>query len=89
MFQIENSTYMHMTQATKSIILRLGIALSGLVPSLCAHPGHETLPLPLESTAHYMFEPMHMLPVVGAGVIFVFAIRSIGRCRWPQRAAQK
>ncbi len=56
-----------------------------LIQIASAHPGHDSFSLPPESVAHYAFEPVHLLPALGAGLVLLFAIRWVGNCRWRQR----
>jgi hypothetical protein len=59
--------------------LFLSISLFALAATAYGHPGHEVLPVSPSSMAHFALEPLHALPALGAGLMFVFAVRLLVR----------
>jgi hypothetical protein len=56
-------------------VFGLSICLHAMFVSsnLFGHPGHETLPLESQSLPHYLFEPLHSVPAIVSGLIFMMA----------------
>ena len=69
-----------------TISLSIALALIALNQHVFSHPGHGVLPVSPESVTHYAFEPIHLLPAIGGGLILFVAVRWIVSCRWRRPA---